>query len=993
MKKKLLSLALSMALLISLVSVGGFSIAAEPVDFGSKAWENFENMTEEQADSFFEGVSNSNYDLQSYEAGVKEGAGEDGSKGFSMEMQFYDWGGWVNTKTDVLDLEGVVGIRLWYKVESTSQDVSPTMRLVLRDYWAGAWTDIGFAGGVEGRETVAPGTYAQTILFSDFPSYNPNGAYQLGLEVGDVKNETITLTIDNITFLTSSAYEDFENMTEEQADSFFEGVSNSNYDLQSYEAGVKEGAGEDGSKGFSMEMQFYDWGGWVNTKTDVLDLEGVVGIRLWYKVESTSQDVSPTMRLVLRDYWAGAWTDIGFAGGVEGRETVAPGTYAQTILFSDFSSYNPSGAYQLGIEVGDVKNETITLTLDNIEFIYYGDVGAGDRTDLNAALEQYKTIYEGNNQDASGDKLYSDTSYAAFKEAYEAARDLAADATQTAIDSALRRLQGTYEALEQLKLDYSALTKAITDADTFFASSPEETYTEHSIGLIQGVYNTAKAMRDDQTATTQKQIDNMAVSLNTAVSSACPIPDLDAEYPALEEDRLVEDFEEYESLDDLPTSGGGDGAGGWQFDSNFRTQLDKTTPISGEKSLKISWTNLGEDVWGAYRLWMYHTGIYPMGNQAMTFTIKVDFDYTMTVTFYDAQTSTQYKYVKEIKASDEPQTITLPFNKFVNDTASSYQYGCNIPADQWEAYVNQWLCFKIQIDRSSGLPESGEMWLDCFKLTSNDGPQEPAPAPVLPEDPDNPGGDGPDEPDDPGVIVPGEDQPDDSDGFHVQQDFEEMTDEALAEDFTSDPEGALTLDTDGALFGSNSLKMTYNLAGADSAASFQTAFPGLRGDGLYMRVLSANDVMMKVRLDDGSLWVEYDIAVAGSDEAQLVFTNWVDIADGRGTFDELNKAAVTMSVTLSSEEAVSGEIFFDDIGYYVYDEMLDATEEEPPVVNPDGPENPDGPDGPGKPGGPDTGEAAGLAAMAAMGLAAAAVAVTAHRRRKSGQDNQEGNNA
>ena len=56
MKKKLLSLALSMALLISLVSVGGFSIAAEPVDFGSKAWENFENMTEEQADSFFEGA-------------------------------------------------------------------------------------------------------------------------------------------------------------------------------------------------------------------------------------------------------------------------------------------------------------------------------------------------------------------------------------------------------------------------------------------------------------------------------------------------------------------------------------------------------------------------------------------------------------------------------------------------------------------------------------------------------------------------------------------------------------------------------------------------------------------------------------------------------------------------------------------------------------------------------------------------------------------------
>ena len=260
----------------------------------------------------------------------------------------------------------------------------------------------------------------------------------------------------------SKAWENFENMTEEQASTFLE----KNMDLQNYSAAAVEGAGEDGSKGLVVEAQFWDWGGgWMNNSTPVLDMEDAVGMRIWYKVETTSAQ-QPTMRMLLKRYLDGNWTDIGFVGTAAAGETVAPGTYAQTILFSDFASFDPTQEYKLGFELNGITDGgMVTLTIDNIEFIYYGDVGAGDRTDLDAALEQYASIYNSNNQDGTGDKLYSDTSYAAFKEAYEAARDLPADATQTAIDSALRRLEGTFLALEQLKRESAVQSKPSCHAD------------------------------------------------------------------------------------------------------------------------------------------------------------------------------------------------------------------------------------------------------------------------------------------------------------------------------------------------------------------------------------------------------------------------------------------------------------------------------------------------------------------------------------------------
>ena len=790
----------------------------------------------------------------------------------------------------------------------------------------------------------------------------------------------------------SKAWENFETMTNEQAKEFFP----DNKDLASYSIGVKDGVGEGDSKGLELDMGFYPgsaadngWG-WLNVQTGELPIKDAVGIRIWYTLNVDTASAA-TMRLTLKDRNAGAWTDIGFVGNAAGRDAIATGTYSKTILFKDFPSFNANNSYSLGVELGDVKDGgTVTLTLDNITFIYYGSVGVGDKTELNALLKTYKPIYDTNNQDKEGNKLYSDTSYANFKTAYETAVNLPEDATQTVIDAAVRSLTGYYKALEQLTLNYAVLETALNAADTFFADPKTAmTYTEHSIGLIQAVYDTTKAMYDNKSAKKQSEIDNQAVTMNTAVSKAYPIVKETPVYTKDKEDTLLVDFEDYDSFADIPL-GGGD-TDGWQFESEpFATRLDKTNPISGKKSLKITWDGLDDNTWGAYRLFMYNSGKYPMHNQAMTFTIKVAFDYDLTVAFYDMDTSTTYTYTTHIKASDKPQTVTVPFNQFKNNEKKSYGYGQPLTAEEFARFVNQWNCFKIQLDRISGLPEKGEMWLDCFKLTANEGPQEAAPPP------DGQGGDSSDSSDSSGgessgeIIEPDDPQPDESDGFHVLQNFEDMTAEKLAELFGTPSAGTLSLDTSKKLFGSNSMKLTYDFTGDSKSASIQAAFPGLRGDGLYLMVLSANDAVLTLKLSDGTLWTEYQVPVKGSDKEQMVFVNFVDTVSGKGTFDELNKAKITLSMTLSSEKAIAGDIYFDNIGYFLYDEMLENK-------TPDGGDSSNGGNssngGDSSNGGstssggsdssPSTGEAGGLLAVAGLGVLAAMAAIVVSRRKKT----------
>ncbi len=956
MKRKILSILSAAALLLMLLPAGLFSVLADEAVPGM--YEDFENLTAEQAGAFF--VKDTG---DSVITSLSADQGVNGSK--ALDVQFELSQGWVKQKHPLTEVQGDV-MMVTFTLSHTTE-----IKLGLRN--SGKWMDPAyfFAGDKDNYETLEAGTYTRLLSLEGITDIS---AMEIVLDIGGGSAWGVThhIYFDEFRFCEIEKYVDAEYMTNDQAQDFV--VVKNDGGGAVLTSGIVDG---------HLQFGYTGSGGWFSLALGPTGFQKLgLGMFLKFDLAGASNEGSNGLRVAIADDTV--WNQ-EFVNGI-----MTAGAHTYFTLWDDTAL---TANATLDFHFDDWRADNTVTILDCYYVMPLSDDGTpGDTTELQAALDEYQAIYENGSAD------YTEDTFAAFQAAYESAQALvdSGTATATQLREELKKLEFAYNSLRPLSFVWSNLKAALDAADAFFADDAESKYTAHSLGMIQDVYDDAEAMYDGQTADTQRQIDDMVIALNTAVSNACPIPDLDAEYPALDADRLLEDFEEYEATGDIVMGGGT--TDGWQFEGNsaFRTQLDKTTPISGEKSLKISWTGLGEDVWGAHRLFMYHTGAFPMGNQAMTFTIKVDFDFTMTVAFYDMTGQpVQYTYTKVIQASDEPQTVTLPFNQFVNTNTSNYNYGSNVPADQWATYINQWLCFKIQIDRLSGLPENGEMWLDCFKLTTTEGPQEPAPAPILPDNPDNPGGGDPEDPEDPGVIVPDDPQPDDSDGFHVQQDFEEMTAADLTENFTSTPEGALTLDTAGALFGDNSLKMTYDLAGADSSTSFATAFPGLRGDGLYMQVLSANDALMTVRLDDGSLWVEYNIAITGSEEPQLVFANWVDTVAGRGTFDELNKAAVTMTVTLSSEEAVSGDIFLDNIGYFVYDEMLDTNEEEPPIVDPDDPTdpsdptdpddptNPGDPSDPGEPVIPPTGEATAVATVTALGLTAAAVAAVTYRRRKT----------
>ena len=121
-----------------------------------------------------------------------------------------------------------------------------------------------------------------------------------------------------------------------------------------------------------------------------------------------------------------------------------------------------------------------------------------------------------------------------------------------------------------------------------------------------------------------------------------------------------------------------------------------------------------------------------------------------------------------------------------------------------------------------------------------------------------------------------------------------------------------------------------------------------------------------------------------------MFVNFVDTVSGKGTFDELNKAKITLSMTLSSEKAIAGDIYFDNIGYFLYDEMLENK-------TPDGGDSSNGGNSSngddssnggstssgGSDSSPSTGEAGGLLAVAGLGVLAAMAAIVVSRRKKT----------
>ena len=948
MKRKILSILSAAALFLMLLPVGLLSVSAgEPVP---GMYEDFENITVEQAQGFFKFESG-----DAVTASLSSNKGVNGSKALDIAFTLgSDGQGWVKQKHKITEVKGDLLMVTFTLSAKTG------MKFGFRN--DGAWMPeecfcAGYGGAYEDLEA---GTYTRILSLEGIQNIS---ALEIVLDIGDgTTGGEHHIYFDEFRFCEIEKYVDAQYMTEADAQEFVKKVSGA-----APQATIQNGnlvVSYDGPDG---------WSRWA------LGGEGFqkkgLGMFIDFSIANNANQ-NNGLRVAIMDNDAGAWNQ-EFTNGL-----LTAGTYSSFMLWDNTTS----SRFRLDFSFDDWGARN-TVTLFNCFYVVplSEDTTPGDTTALQAALDTYKTTY-----DSTGDK-YTPESFQAFKAEYNAADAMvkSGSATATQLAEQLKKLHYAFNSLRPLSFDYSKLEQALAGADTFFDGNPEDTYTAHSLGLIQKAYNKAEAMLAGQTATTQKQIDDMASSLNTAVSSAYPIVKDTPVYPKDDADTLLTDFEDYDSFGDIPQGGGS--TDGWQFESTpFITRLDKTNPISGQKSLKITWDGLDNDTWGAYRLFMYNSGQYPMRNQAISFTIKVAFDYALTAVIYDLDTTTTYSCVVNIPASDQPQTVTLPFNQFRNSVESSYGYGEPMTAAQFAKFINQWNCFKLQLDRLSGLPESGEMWLDCFKLTANEGPQEAAPPP------DGQGGDSSDSSDSSGgessgeIIEPDDPQPDESDGFHVLQNFEDMTAEKLAELFGTPSAGTLSLDTSKKLFGSNSMKLTYDFTGDSKSASIQAAFPGLRGDGLYLMVLSANDAVLTLKLSDGTLWTEYQVPVKGSDKEQMVFVNFVDTVSGKGTFDELNKAKITLSMTLSSEKAIAGDIYFDNIGYFLYDEMLENK-------TPDGGDSSNGGNssngGDSSNGGstssggsdssPSTGEAGGLLAVAGLGVLAAMAAIVVSRRKKT----------
>ena len=577
-------------------------------------------------------------------------------------------------------------------------------------------------------------------------------------------------------------YEDFEYMTNDTAASYWK-FNTGDKPVFS----IEDGKGENGSK--ALKLEFKGTGqGWSSYKLPIVPKGQAM--TLWYRMEKDTQ-----FALAFRKWEGSTWTDLGFVGlhkedGNWSTTSVSAGAHKSTVKYSDSSDVTENNQdIMLGMEVGGTPGD-IVIYIDSIQFHNVDGEGNlvdlpdsdGDQTALKTALAGKKALYDGNN----ADQAYTVKSYAAFKTAYEEASALAADAKQSVVDYTLKKFNYYVDSLRPTNFDYTKIDEAIQAADAFYATNPENTYTAHALGLLKGYYDAAKDMRTNVTGETQKNYDDAAAALANSLAQlkadGAKVTETPV-YPKDAQDTLLDDFESYDGLADIPVGGGGGSTDdGWGLDTNesFKNRLDTTNPISGQKSLKISWTDLPDSVWGAFRLYMYHTGNYPLRNQAITFTIKVEFDYNMTIVLYNYSDPNQiYSTTVAIKGSKNPQTITVPFNQFTNSNKNSYGYGEPMTAERFASFKNQWNCLKIQVDRTC-VPESGEMWLDCFKLTANEGPQEAAPPP------DGQGGDSSDSSDSSGgessgeIIEPDDPQPDESDGFHVLQNFEDMTAEKLA---------------------------------------------------------------------------------------------------------------------------------------------------------------------------------------------------------------------
>ena len=370
-------------------------------------------------------------------------------------------------------------------------------------------------------------------------------------------------------------YEDFEYMTNDTAASYWK-FNTGDKPVFS----IEDGKGENGSK--ALKLEFKGTGqGWSSYKLPIVPKGQAM--TLWYRMEKDTQ-----FALAFRKWEGSTWTDLGFVGlhkedGNWSTTSVSAGAHKSTVKYSDSSDVTENNQdIMLGMEVGGTPGD-IVIYIDSIQFHNVDGEGNlvdlpdsdGDQTALKTALAGKKALYDGNN----ADQAYTVKSYAAFKTAYEEASALAADAKQSVVDYTLKKFNYYVDSLRPTNFDYTKIDEAIQAADAFYATNPENTYTAHALGLLKGYYDAAKDMRTNVTGETQKNYDDAAAALANSLAQlkadGAKVTETPV-YPKDAQDTLLDDFESYDGLADIPVGGGGGSTDdGWGLDTNesFKNRL------------------------------------------------------------------------------------------------------------------------------------------------------------------------------------------------------------------------------------------------------------------------------------------------------------------------------------------------------------------------------------------------------------------------------------
>ena len=163
------------------------------------------------------------------------------------------------------------------------------------------------------------------------------------------------------------------------------------------------------------------------------------------------------------------------------------------------------------ITVTDSSYTMTTYYADDMSVLDTYTIYKTDKTNLEAQIEAADTIIK-----AEDEANYTSDSFAAFKEALEAASTVYADesAKQDEIDNAVQVLADAMAALG--KVDKTALATAIENAQTVMEN--EADYTADSFAALKEAYASANAVYADTNAN-QEAIDNATESLNNAVAA------------------------------------------------------------------------------------------------------------------------------------------------------------------------------------------------------------------------------------------------------------------------------------------------------------------------------------------------------------------------------------------------------------------------------------------------------------------------------------------